>query len=509
MHANNNKKSSLCALTLTHFFFFLRGSIDFECLIIAMHSNSPEFFRLPRQRSLGKERTPPTRLAPLESVISPVLVSTTAFFLHDRVPLPATSPGTPSLEALHSRIQTPIPLTTKPLEWVSTRRSCTAPDNGYADLYCGEDGSRARKMAMTTTAQVRSSSMEQLTTCGAAALRRMDRLPPAVRQSGASLPTSAVTEFSLETFKDDATTRSTTTKGDSGSSSRSSSSLSATQPNWVPPSCDVSNSLNKGTAELPRSSPDVGTPLQMQRIAVLESHTRVFSDHCADTPLPPLPKTPIAMAVPSVQSSTTPSPRKSPCYSGEAPRLPGRDSPQEGYGGLRALHRPQPRLSDSDELDNDIVTLVDMDGLPEDCVNGAVGEVVPARRGKRVGRGFNRKSSRDLEAGELVAPQALVSDHGRLTRPAGDTTCNDCSTGPLGVHCSAIERGGRRTSISFNNEVFVADDDETKDDELRHLRDTPHHLSVAQLPPLSLIESSYSGLSSTTLFKRDGVTYII
>jgi hypothetical protein len=173
---------------------------------------------------------------------------------------------------------------------------------------------------------------------------------------------------------------------------------------------------------------------------------------------------------------------------------------------MLAPHRPPQRWSGSDDCDDSTATPADGEGLADDG-DGGVNAALPVRRRKRVGRGFNRKS-RDAESGEFT-PNTLFSERAQLVCTGSDLTCNTSSTGLLGGGQTSVMERNRRTSISFNNKVAVADDESFKDDDLHHLCDTPHHQSLAQPYPLALIDADFSLLSSTTIIKRDGVTHII
>ncbi|KPI87700.1 hypothetical protein ABL78_3238 [Leptomonas seymouri] len=455
-----------------------------------MSSDSPELSALMQLRSLARARPGISRPFALGNSTSPGYVSVSTFSFHDDAVIVVTP------HELNRRVNTPTPPATRHQEWASECRKLTAADNGR----------RGCSRVSTATAQVRSCSVELPSTRKARLLPATEARPAELRQTRTPLPMmmSAVTELSFSTFSDDATDSSAT-------------SLSATQPGRVSSFHDSGNSPTGNAEDTHRASEsaledDLSTSPQEHRIfAMMGGPPRVACANRVTTPLPPLPsstvsKAPSALATPpSARSSVLLSSNRSPSKFGEVLRPPRSMSPLEGYSSVRAPHKPQ-RWLEGGEFDDGTPTSTEREELPEDCVSG-VGAAPPAQRGKRVGRGFNRRG-RDMDPGEPIAPHATLNDRHRLACTANDLTCNTSSPGLLGGHSSAIERN-RRSSISFNNEVSVADADELTVADLHHLCDTPYNQSVAQPQPPSLVDASFPTLSSTTIFKRDGVTYII
>ncbi|KPA80912.1 hypothetical protein ABB37_04313 [Leptomonas pyrrhocoris] len=428
-----------------------------------MKADSPEPSAVAQLRSVGRANSLVPRFIPVGGGISPVHVSATPFSLHGGVAAAAATAT--NLHEPIRRISMHIPPVEKQEEWVLMRKARTAPDNEC----CGSS------QASSATAQVRSSSSSSSSV----------EQPDTHQAKPMPTMTSAATELLFSSFSGDSTDSSATSLSDRRFSMVSSLDGTVT----------ISH---QGAGEVRRSSPDrLGgdpnmSPLTDQMPPKAGSPTRVVRTNCATTPLPPLPSSALSRAPtalvtpPPAQSNAMLAPGKSASRLGE--RLPLR-----GYGDVRSPHETHWWRPEKDGLDD--------------------GPSTPAEtevyRGKRVGRGFNRRISiRAMNSGELLPSHVLLGAPSGLTSRASDSTCNVSSTCLSGGHPSSVERS-RRSAISFLNNVAVADEDASTAAELHHLCDTPHHQGIAQPQPPSLVDASFSTLPSTTFFKRGGVTHLI
>lgn len=485
-----------------------------------MHRDSPELPApsrlLPTERA-KQQPTKPTHSC--SATLSPVHVSTAPFTR-------AAAWGA------SNDVGTLTPPVMKHGEWVATRRMQTAPDS---DLY--------RPLLM---APFRSVSARELI---GSLPSSMQQLPASVRQTHSPAPGNAATELSFFSSSSSISTSSSggSRRDRSCSSTRSTtSSIEGRDVQSKPPG---RNHLARGAPDFHKARQTASSSGDHHRSAVplslmasaqasTDSWTRSTAATTAaaagaaprpSLTLPPLPssalpKAPTTLTMLSARGGASLSPRRSPEFTGSSAAsaapggggLPPRSvSPLGAHSSARVPHRPH-RCSGSDDFDDSAPTPpLEAIGLSEDAVGGAA---VRGRRGKRVGRGFTRRNS-EAESAEERHHHPVVTEPCRPTCTASDIAGSTSSTGLLGMPtattvnptagASAIERS-RRSSISFNNEVAVANEDaETDGGGLHQLCDTPHHQSVAQPPPQSLLETSYSTLSSTTLLRRDGVTYII
>ncbi|KAK7201761.1 hypothetical protein NESM_000242100 [Novymonas esmeraldas] len=177
---------------------------------------------------------------------------------------------------------------------------------------------------------------------------------------------------------------------------------------------------------------------------------------------------------------------------------------------LPLRHHRHAAYEDEDDSGQDALSCHGLDDFQEEYFVQGWSHMSP-RREKRIGRGFNRGASPQ----QHHRLQQLGRESQQLTRekhPAFSVVSDATTTSSAELHrdgSSRVERVRRVSSISFNQTVSVAADYCSYEEPLPCTAGTPHRQSIAQRPPLTLLESSLATTTAAnTLYVRDGVTHI-